>query len=72
VIDFILERAEVTERRVPVADLLKDDEDEAAEGGTKTEAKAEAKAAGEKTEATSDEAGKKAKPKKSRAKKKSE
>jgi len=72
VIDFILERAEVTERRVPVADLLKDDEDEAAEGETKTEAKAEAKAASEKTEAVSDEAGKKAKPKKRRAKKKSE
>jgi len=29
VIDFILEKAEVTERRVPVSDLLKDEDDEA-------------------------------------------
>jgi trigger factor len=72
VIDFILERAEVTERRVPVAELLKDDEEQAAEGEAKTEAKAEAKAEPEKTEAASDEVETKAKPKKGRAKKKSE
>jgi len=70
VIDFILERAEVTERRVPVAELLKDDEEEAAEGEAK--AKAEAKVEPEKTEAAPDEAEPKAKPKKGRGKKKSE
>jgi hypothetical protein len=38
VIDYILEIAEVTERAVPIGDLMKDeeeeDEDEAAKGGT--------------------------------------
>jgi len=41
VIDFILERAQVAERRVPVSELLKADEEdeaEAAGGGAKTEA----------------------------------
>jgi trigger factor len=70
VIDFILERAEVTERRVPVAELLKDDEDEAAEGEAKTEAKAEAPA--ETKAEPAEKAETKQAPKKRRTKKKSE
>jgi trigger factor len=77
VIDFILEKAEVSERRVPVSELLKDDEDEetapegaAAEEATKTKAKAKART--EKADAeTADESGPKAAPKKGRGKKKS-
>ena len=69
VIDFILERAELTERRVPVADLLKDDEEEGeAKTAEKTELKAEA---AEATPEAETEEKKKA-PRKSRAKKKSE
>lgn len=69
VIDFILERAELTERRVPVADLLKDDEEEGeAKTAEKTELKAEA---AEATPEAETEEKKKA-PRKPRAKKKSE
>jgi trigger factor len=73
VIDFILERAEVTERRVPVAELLKDDEEEVeAKPKAETESKAEAKAeAAEATPAAEETETKKA-PRKSRAKKTSE
>ncbi len=72
VIDFILERADLTERRVPVAELLKDDEEEG-EGEAKTEAETEAKAeaAAEAEPAAAEEGTKKA-PKKPRAKKKKE
>ena len=74
VIDFILERANLTERRVPVAELLKDDEEEG-EGEAKTEAKAEtevkAEAAAETEPAAVEEETKKA-PKKARTKKKKE
>jgi trigger factor len=74
VIDFILERAEVTERRVPVAELLKDEEDEA-EGEATSEAKADAiaetKAKAAEAEPT-EEAESKEAPKKARRKKKSE
>jgi trigger factor len=73
VIDFILERAEVTERRVPVSELLKDDEDEAAEdkdaeGAEKPNDKAQAKAEAEPAAEGSET---KAAPRKARAKKKS-
>lgn len=71
VIDFILERAELTERRVPVAELLKDDEEEG-EGEVKTEAKAEAKAEAAETESAAVEDGTKKAPKKARANKKKE
>ena len=65
VIDFILERAEVTERRVPVSELLKDEEDEEATAEAKSEGEVEAKAEAEPA------AGTEAAPKKARAKKKS-
>ena len=79
VIDFILERAEVSERRVPVSELLKDEEVEEAEAkATEGKAKAKAKA---KTEAETkddseqaeprDKREAKAAPKKGRGKKKS-
>jgi trigger factor len=76
VIDFILERAEVTERRVPVSELLKDDEDEAAEdkdaeGAEKPNDKAQAKAETEQAEPAAEGSETKAAPKKARAKKKS-
>jgi trigger factor len=69
VIDFILERAEVSERRVPVADLLKDEDEE---GEATGEAKAEAATeTAEAAPAAAEEETAKA-PKKGRAKKKSE
>jgi trigger factor len=79
VIDFILERAEVTERRVPVSELLKDDEDEDSEDAAQdTEAEAKPKAKSKaKTKAEAEEAepaGKgeaEAAPKKGRGRKKS-
>ena len=75
VIDFILERADVTERLVPVAELLKDDEEEA-EATPQAETATKAEAAGEAGEAeaapAADETEKKKAPRKSRAKKKSE
>lgn len=69
VIDFILERAELTERRVPVAELLKDDEEEG-EGEVKMETKAEAKVEAAETESATVEGGTKKAPKKARANKK--
>jgi trigger factor len=71
VIDFILERAEVTERRVPVSELLKDEDEEAGAAAAAEDKNAEAKAEPEQAEppAEGDEA--KAAPKKARAKKKS-
>lgn len=77
VIDFILERAEVTERRVPVSELLKDDEDEAEAKASEGEAKAKEKAAAEAKDETAqsapaaEEGETKAAPKKGRGKKKS-
>jgi trigger factor len=74
VIDFIIERAEVTERQVPVAELLKDDEEEA-EGEAKSDAKAEAteESKAEAADAApAAEAETKEAPKKARRKKKSE
>jgi trigger factor len=79
VIDFILERAEVAERRVPVSELLRDDEEEAAaeskdaEGEAKTKGKAKVKKAKAETEEAEPAEGSetKAAPKKARAKKKS-
>ncbi|HXP72840.1 MAG TPA: trigger factor [Stellaceae bacterium] len=77
VIDFILERAEVTERRVPVSELLKDDEDEAAEKASEGEAKAKEQAAAKATDETTQsepaaaEGESEAAPKKGRGKKKS-
>lgn len=73
VIDFILERADLTERRVPIAELLKDDEEEG-EGEAKTEAEAEteAKAEAAVAEAPAAEEGTKKAPKKPRAKKRKE
>ena len=76
VIDFILERAEVTERRVPVSELLKDDEDEAAEDkdaevAEKPNDKAQASAETEQAESAAEGGETKAAPKKARAKKKS-
>jgi trigger factor len=71
VIDFILERAELTERRVPVAELMKDDEEEA-EGEAKTEAKAETTAEASEAEPAAAEEGTKKAPRKARAKKKKE
>jgi len=80
VIDFILERAEVTERRVPVSELLRDEEDEAAsaedkdaegEAKPKGKAKAKAKAETEQAEPAGEGGETKAAPKKARAKKKS-
>ena len=71
VIDFILERAELTERRVPVAELMKDDEEEA-EGEAKAEAKAEATATDAEAEPAAAEEGTKKAPRKARAKKKKE
>jgi len=80
VIDFILERAEVTERRVPVSELLTDEEDEAAsaedkdaegEAKPKGKAKAKAKAETEQAEPAGEGGETKAAPKKARAKKKS-
>ena len=74
VIDFILERAEVTERRVPVAELLKDEEDEETaakpEDGEAKEAKAKSKDDTEEAEAAEEREGKTT-PKKVRGKKKS-
>ena len=73
VIDFILERADLTERRVPIAELLKDDEEEG-EGEAKTEAEAEteAKAEAAVAEAPAAKEGTKKAPKKPRAKKRKE
>jgi trigger factor len=72
VIDFILERAQVNERRVPVSELLKDDEAEdetlAAEGG---EEKAKAKGKSADADPAEDDAKAKKAPKKARAKKQS-
>jgi trigger factor len=50
VIDFILERAEVTERRVPVGELLKDEEEDAGESETAVPAEAKEPAGEEKAE----------------------
>ncbi|MGH7124027.1 MAG: trigger factor [Stellaceae bacterium] len=70
VIDFILERAEVTERRVPVAELLKDDEEEAeAKPKTEAESKAEAKPKAQEAAPAAEETEKEKAPRKSRAKK---
>ena len=71
VIDFILERAEVTERRVPVAELLKDEEDEETEAKPEdgeAEAKAKSKADTKEAETAGEREGK-ATPKKARGKK---
>jgi trigger factor len=74
VIDFILERAEVTERRVPVAELLKDEEDEETEAkpedGETKKAKSRSKDDTEEAETAGEPDGK-ATPKKARGKKKS-
>jgi len=79
VIDFILERAQVNERRVPVSELLKDDEEEtetpkAAEDEEKSKAKAKGKTKAKAESAAADEAEDEGKPneapKKARAKKK--
>jgi len=73
VIDFILEKAEVTERRVPVSELLKEDEDEEAkdqpqsdDSGSKAKGKSKVKAETTQAGATAAEAA----PKKGRAGKK--
>ena len=71
VIDFILERAEVTERRVPVSELLKDDEEEAGVAAAAEDKNAEAKAEPEQAEPAAGGDETKAAPKKARAKKKS-
>jgi trigger factor len=75
VIDFILEKAEVTERRVPVSELLKDDDEDAKEkaSGAESDTKSEAKGKAEKeqSESATEESETKAAPKKRRAKKKS-
>ena len=75
VIDFILEKAEVTERRVPVSELLKDDDEDAkekaAEAESDTKSKAKGKAEKEQSESATEESETKAAPKKRRAKKKS-
>ncbi len=74
VIDFILERAEVTERRVPVAELLKDEEDEEDEAkpedGEAKKAKAKSKDDTEEAE-TAGESEDETMPKKARGKKRS-
>ena len=73
VIDFILERAEVTERRVPVAELLKDEEDEETEAkpedGDAKKAKAKSKNDTEEAEPAREREGKTT-PQKARGKKK--
>jgi len=73
VIDFILEKAEVTERRVPVSELLKEDEDEEAkdqpqsdDSGSKAKGKSKVKAETTQAGARAAEAA----PKKGRAGKK--
>jgi trigger factor len=75
VIDFILEKAEVTERRVPVSELLKDDDEDAkekaAEAESDTKSKAKGKAEKEQAESATEESETTAAPKKRRAKKQS-
>jgi trigger factor len=74
VIDFILERAQVNERRVPVSELLKDDEEEGATPeAAEAEEKAKAKGKSADAEQAEDETKAKTKktPKKARAKKQS-